>query len=211
MRSTIQPPITGQTAPASRPKVAIIVGSTRPGRKAEAVATWVHTLAAHRDDATFEVVDIADYALPHLDEPVPPRAGHYSHPHTHAWAQKIGSYDAYVFVTPEYNASVPGALKNAIDFLYAEWNGKAAGFVGYGIQGGIRAVEHLRQILGDLEVAPMPTTVALTLADDFQDHVHFTPGAVPAENVALMLDELVARTARSRAAGRVGADLVGHE
>ncbi|NBE99784.1 NAD(P)H-dependent oxidoreductase [Nonomuraea sp. KC401] len=202
MRSTIQPPTADQAELTSRPKVAIIVGSTRPGRKAEAVAAWVHDLAARRDDATFEVVDIADYTLPHLDEPVPPRAGHYSHPHTHAWAQKIGAYDAYVFVTPEYNASVPGALKNAIDFLYAEWNGKAAGFVGYGIQGGTRAVEHLRQILGDLEVVDMPTTVALTLADDFQDHTYFTPSAVPTKNVALMLDELVARTAQSKGAGR---------
>ncbi|MFI6800460.1 NADPH-dependent FMN reductase [Streptosporangium canum] len=182
--------------------MAIIVGSTRPGRKAEAVAAWVHDLAAHRDDATFEVVDIADYALPHLDEPVPPRAGHYSHPHTHTWAQKIGAFDAYVFVTPEYNASVPGALKNAIDFLYAEWNGKAAGFVGYGIQGGIRAVEHLRQILGDLEVVAIPTTVALTLADDFQNHIHFTPSADPTKNVALMLDELIAQTAGSKETGR---------
>jgi NAD(P)H-dependent FMN reductase len=193
----IQPPATGKTGPADRPKVAIIVGSTRPGRKADAVAAWVHDLAARRDDATFEVVDIADYALPHLDEPVPPRAGHYSHPHTHAWAQKIGACDAYVFVTPEYNASVPGVLKNAIDFLYAEWNGKAAGFVGYGIQGGTRAVEHLRQILGDLEVVAMPTTVALTLADDFQDHTSFTPGTLPTKDVARMLDELVTQTAQT--------------
>jgi NAD(P)H-dependent FMN reductase len=195
MRSTIQPPIADQTELTSRPKVAIIVGSTRPGRKAAAVATWVHDIASRRDDATFEVVDIAEYPLPHLDEPVPPRAGHYSHPHTHAWAQKIGAFDAYVFVTPEYNASVPGVLKNAIDFLYAEWNGKATAFVGYGIQGGTRAVEHLRQVLSDLEVVDTPTTVALTLADDFQDHIHFTPSAVPTKNVALMLDELLAQTA----------------
>ncbi|TDE47935.1 NADPH-dependent oxidoreductase [Nonomuraea mesophila] len=201
MRPTIQAPV-AKPRPTSRPKVAIIVGSTRPGRKAEAVAAWVHALAAPRDDATFEVVDIADYALPHLDEPVPPRAGQYSHPHTHAWAQKIGAFDAYVFVTPEYNASVPGALKNAIDFLYAEWNGKAAAFVGYGIQGGTRAVQHLRQILGDLEVVDIPTTVALTLADDFQDHTDFTPSAVPTKSAALMLDELVAQAARSKEAGR---------
>ncbi|WP_188194174.1 NADPH-dependent FMN reductase [Nonomuraea sp. SYSU D8015] len=202
MRSTIQPPIADRNEVAGRPKVAIILGSTRPGRKAETVAAWVHDLAARRDDATFEVVDIADYLLPHLDEPVPPRAGHYSHPHTHAWAQKIGAFDAYVFVTPEYNASVPGVLKNAIDFLYAEWNGKAAGFVGYGIQGGTRAVEHLRQILSDLEVIDIPTTVALTLADDFQDHIRFTPCTAATKNVTLMLDELVARTAQAKGTER---------
>ncbi|RJL22044.1 NADPH-dependent FMN reductase [Bailinhaonella thermotolerans] len=202
MRSTIQPPAADQAELTGGPKVAIIVGSTRPGRKAEAVAAWVHGLAARRDDATFEVVDLADYPLPHLDEPVPPRAGHYGNPHTHAWAQKIGAYDAYVFVTPEYNASVPGVLKNAIDFLYAEWNGKAAGFVGYGIQGATRAVEHLRQILGDLDVVAVATTVALTLADDFQDHGHFTPSAVPTRNVSLMLDEVVAQATRRKGAGR---------
>lgn len=200
MRSTIQSPTADRTRSTSRPKVAIIAGSTRPGRKAAAVAAWVHDIAAQRDDATFEVVDIADHALPHLDEPVPPRAGRYSHPHTHAWAQKIGAFDAYVFVTPEYNASIPGVLKNAIDFLYAEWNGKAAGFVGYGIQGGTRAVEHLRQVLGDLEVADMPTTVALTLSGDFQDHIHFTPSAVSTKNVALMLNELLAQASGAIAA-----------
>jgi NAD(P)H-dependent FMN reductase len=154
--------------------MAIIVGSTRPGRKADTVARWVHDIAAQRDDATFEVVDLSDYALPHLDEPVPPRSGQYTHPHTRAWAQKISSFDAF-------------------DFLYAEWNGKAAGFVGYGIQGGIRAVEHLRQVLRDLAVAGIRSTVALTFADDFQDHTHFTPRDPQPKNVTTMLDELVAR------------------
>jgi NAD(P)H-dependent FMN reductase len=193
MRSTIEPARAGQAEHAPGPKVAIIVGRTRPGRKAGTVARWVHDIAAQRDDATFEVVDLSDYALPHLDEPVPPRGGQYSHPHTRAWAQKIGSFDAFVFVTPEYNGSIPGALKDAIDFLYAEWNGKAAGFVGYGIQGGARAVEHLRQVLSDLAVAGIRSTVALTFADDFQDHTHFTPSDPQPKNVTAMLDELVAR------------------
>ncbi|WP_345639227.1 NADPH-dependent FMN reductase [Rugosimonospora acidiphila] len=88
-----------------------------------------------------------------------PRAGR-THTHAHAWARKISSFDAIAFVTPEYNGSVPGALKDAINFLYAEWNDKATGFVGYGIQGGIRAVEHLRQILSDLAVIGRRSTVA---------------------------------------------------
>src|SRR5882672_4382248 len=113
-------------------RIAIILGSTRPGRNGEAVAKWVLGLANQRSDAEYELVDIAEFNLPHLDEPVPPSLGQYSKPHTLAWAEKIASFDGYVFVTPEYNHSTSGALKNAIDFLFAEWNNKAAGFVSYG-------------------------------------------------------------------------------
>lgn len=183
-------------------KVAIIIGSTRPGRKADAVARWIHDIAVQRDDAIFEIVDIADYALPHLDEPMPPRGGQYSHAHTRTWAQKIGSFDAYVFVTPEYNGSIPGALKNAIDFLYAEWNDKAAGFAGYGINGGARAVEHLRLVLSDLKVTGVRSTVALTFADHFQDYTRFTPGEPQVKNVTAMLDELVTRGTELRKPGQ---------
>ena len=173
-------------------RVAIIVGSTRPGRKADAVAGWVRDVAARHGDATFEVVDIADQALPHLDEPLPPLAGQYTQPHTHRWAATVGSFDAYVFVTPEYNHSIPGALKNAVDFLFAEWNDKAAGFVGYGVDGGVRAVEHLRLILGELKVAGVRSAVALSVFDDFRDHTEFVPGPGHEENLTAMLDELVA-------------------
>src|SRR6476659_6890206 len=124
-------------------RVGVILGSTRPGRIGEAVAKWVFENASKRTDAEYELVDIADYNLPLLDEPVPPSMGQYSKPHTKAWAAKIGSFDGYVFVTPEYNHGISGALKNAIDFLFAEWNNKAAGFVSYGGAGGARAVEQL--------------------------------------------------------------------
>jgi NAD(P)H-dependent FMN reductase len=173
-------------------KVGIVVGSTRPGRKADAVASWVHDLAVRRDDATFEVVDIADYALPHLDEPIPPLAGQYSRPHTHKWAAKIESFDAYVFVTPEYNHSTSGALKNAIDFLFAEWNDKAAGFVSYGVDGGVRAVEHLRLVMGELKVADVRSAVALSVFDDFEDDTRFRSGIFQEQSLSAMLDELVA-------------------
>jgi NAD(P)H-dependent FMN reductase len=119
-------------------EIGIIVGSTRPGRKADAVARWVHEIATRRNDALYEIVDIQDFHLPLLDEPVPPSLGHYTQPHTKAWAQHIAGFDGYVFVTPEYNHGTSGALKNAIDYLYAEWNNKAAGFVGYGGAGGTR-------------------------------------------------------------------------
>ena len=99
-------------------KIAIVVGSTRPGRKADTVAHWVYGFAKQRSDAEYEIVDIADFNLPLLDEPIPPSMGKYLHPHTQAWAAKSASFDAYIFVTPEYNHSPSGALKNAIDYLY---------------------------------------------------------------------------------------------
>src|SRR5437016_4557039 len=103
-------------------KIAIIIGSTRPGRNGEAVAKWVYEIAQKRSDAEFELVDIKDFNLPLLDEPVPPSLGQYTKEHTKAWATKIDSFDAYVFVTPEYNHGTSGALKNAIDFLFKEFS-----------------------------------------------------------------------------------------
>src|SRR5450432_40922 len=111
-------------------RVAIITGSTRPGRKADTVAAWVHGIAAQRTDASFEVVDIAAYHLPLLDEQLPPAMHMYEKPHTKKWAEKIAQFDGFVFVTPEYNHSTSAALKNAIDYLHLEWSDKAASFVG---------------------------------------------------------------------------------
>lgn len=173
-------------------RIAIILGSTRPGRNGEAVANWVYDIAKQRDDADYELVDIADYKLPHLDEAIPPSMGQYTQPHTKAWAAKIASFDGYVFVTPEYNHSTSGALKNAIDFLYGEWNNKAAGFVSYGSVGGTRAVEHLRLIMAELQVADVRAQVALSLATDFQDYHIFTPAAYHEDNLTTLLDQLVA-------------------
>src|SRR5690242_11561005 len=107
--------------------IGIIVGSTRPGRKAGAVANWVHGLLKERKDAEFEIVDVDEFKLPLLDEPVPPLMHKYSKPHTHTWSTKISSLDGFIFVTPEYNHATSAALKNAIDFLFQEWNNKAAG------------------------------------------------------------------------------------
>ena len=107
-------------------KVGIIMGSTRPSRNGEAVAKWVLEQAKKRGDAQYELVDLKDFNLPLLDEPIPPSMGQYSNAHTKKWAATVASFDAYVFVTPEYNHGTSGALKNAIDFLYAEWNNKAA-------------------------------------------------------------------------------------
>lgn len=173
-------------------QIAIIVGSTRPGRKARAVAEWVLGLARARKDAAFEVVDVLDFGLPLLDEPVPPSMGRYSRPHTKAWAEKIAAFDAFVFVTPEYNHGTSGALKNALDFLYAEWNDKAAGFVGYGSAGGTRAVEQLRLVLAELQVATVRNQVALSLRSDFEEMTVFKPQPHQEKQVAAMLDQLAA-------------------
>ena len=173
-------------------KIAIIVGSTRPGRKADAVAAWVHGLAKQRSDAEFEIVDIKDFNLPLLDEAVPPSMGQYSQPHTKAWAAKIAPFDAFVFVTPEYNHATSGALKNALDFLYKEWNNKAAGFVGYGSAGGARAVENLRLIMGELQIADVRAQVMLSLYTDFENFTTFKPAAAHEKSANAMLDQLVA-------------------
>lgn len=173
-------------------KLAIIIGSTRPERVGEAVARWVCELAKKRADAEFELVDIEDFNLPLLDEPVPPSQGKYSKPHTKAWAAKIGSFDGYVFVTPEYNHGISGALKNAIDFLYAEWSNKAAGFVGYGSAGGVRAVEHLRLVMAEVQVATVRNQVALSLFTDFENFTTFKPDARHEKSLSSMLDQLVA-------------------
>ena len=173
-------------------KVAVIVGSTRPGRKAEAVARWVLELAGRRTDAVFELVDIADYNLPLLDEAVPPSLGRYEKEHTRRWAAVIAGFDAFVFVTPEYNHATSGALKNAIDFLYKEWNNKAAGFVGYGSAGGVRAVENLRLVMAEMQVATVRAQVALSLRTDFVNYAEFKPDLMHEKPLGSMLNQLIA-------------------
>jgi NAD(P)H-dependent FMN reductase len=172
-------------------KLAIIIGSTRPGRVGEAVARWVYELAQKRRDAEFELVDIKEFNLPLLDEPVPPSQGKYSKEHTKKWAAKIASFDGYVFVTPEYNHGISGALKNAIDFLYAEWNNKAAGFVGYGSAGGARAVEHLRLVMAEVQVATVRNQVMLSLRDDFENYSVFKPRDFHVKTLGQVFDQVI--------------------
>ncbi|MDE3795791.1 NADPH-dependent oxidoreductase [Sinorhizobium meliloti] len=173
-------------------KIAIIVGSTRPGRNGKAVADWVYQAALERDDAEFELVDLIDYPLPLLDEPVPPLLGQYENAHTKRWATKIASFDGFVFVTPEYNHSTSGALKNAIDYLNAEWNNKAVAFVSYGSSGGVRAVEHLRLISAEVQLADVRNQVDLSLYSDFENFSTFKPAARQLKALEVMLDQLIA-------------------
>ncbi|WP_437287204.1 NADPH-dependent FMN reductase [Sorangium sp. So ce406] len=173
-------------------KVAIILGSTRPGRNGEAVAKWVHGVATKKGGAEYELVDIKDFDLPLLDEPVSPAMGQYTKPHTKAWAAKIDPFDAFVFVTPEYNHGTSGALKNALDYLYKEWNNKAASFVSYGSAGGARAVEQLRLVMAELQIADVRAQVMLSLFDDFENFSVFKPNPRHEKSVGNMLDQLIA-------------------
>lgn len=173
-------------------RIGIILGSTRPGRNGEAVARWTFDHAKRRTDAEFELIDIKDFNLPLLDEPAPPSMGQYAHEHTKAWARKIASCDAFVCVTPEYNHGTSGALKNAIDFIYAEWNNKAAGFVSYGSAGGTRAVEQLRLVMAELQIADVRSQVTFSLFTDFENMSKFTPADYHEKSLNGMLDQLIA-------------------
>jgi NAD(P)H-dependent FMN reductase len=173
-------------------RIGIILGSTRPNRNGEQVAKWVYDVASRRDDAEFELVDLRDYPLPHLDEPLPPSMGQYSNEHTRQWADKIASFDGFVIVTPEYNHSTSGVLKNAIDYLYAEWNNKAVGFVSYGGVGGARAAEHLRLVAGELQMADVRQQVALSLITEFENFSVFKPGDYSLGSLNTLLDQVIA-------------------
>jgi NAD(P)H-dependent FMN reductase len=174
------------------PRIGIILGSTRPNRNGEQVARWVLEMAIGRADAEFELVDLRDFPLPHLDEPLPPSLGQYQGDHTKAWAAKIASFDGFVIVTPEYNHSTSGVLKNALDYLYAEWNNKAVGFVSYGASGGARAVEHLRLVAGELQMADVRQQVALSLITEFEHFSVFKPGDYNLPALQTLFDQVIA-------------------
>jgi NAD(P)H-dependent FMN reductase len=173
-------------------RIAIVLGSTRPSRRGKAVADWVFLRAQERTDASFEFLDVADFGLPLLDEPIPPSQGRYSHAHTKEWSRAVDRFDGYIFVTGEYNHSIPASLKNALDYLYREWNNKAAAFVSYGSAGGIRAVEHLRTVAGELQLADVRAQVALPFATEFENYRTFTPSAGAEKKLPAVFDQVIA-------------------
>jgi NAD(P)H-dependent FMN reductase len=175
-------------------KLQVLLGSTRPGRAGEVVAEWVHAVVKERKDISIELVDIASFNLPLLDEPMSAfmSGGKYTHDHTKAWSDKIAQADGYIFITPEYNHSMPGALKNAIDFLYPEWNNKAAGFVSYGVHGGTRAVEHLRVVAGEVQLADVREQLALYLGADFENYHTFKPTQKHQAQLQKVIDQVAA-------------------
>ena len=191
-------------------KIGIILGSTRPGRNGKAVADWVLDKAQARIGADYDLIDLADHPLPHMDEPLSPMLGQYAGEHTKAWAATIAPYDGFVFVTPEYNHSTSGVLKNAIDYLYAEWNNKAAAFVSYGSLGGARAIEHLRAILSELQIAHVRQQLSFSMFTDFENFSTFAPGPQHDEAAVVLFDQLESwteamKTVRERTAAQVAA------
>lgn len=174
-------------------KIAIIIGSTRPGRFGAQPAEWLKTFADNRGDAEYELIDLAEINLPLLDEPAPPMMKQYANDHTKAWSETVAAYDGYVFVTPEYNHSVPAALKNAIDYVYYEWNYKPVSFVSYGsAAGGARAVEHLRAISAEMKMFDIREQVMLhNYWSDLNDKGEYQFGEEQEKAASAMLDQLV--------------------
>lgn len=134
-------------------KIKILTGSNRPGRFNIQPATWIYELAKKRTDIEVELIDLQEVGLPFLDEPKPAMQNEYQNDHTKTWSKQIANADGFIFVTPEYNHSYSAILKNAIDYLYKEWNYKPVSFVSYGAQaGGSRAVEHLRGVAAQVKM-----------------------------------------------------------
>ncbi|WP_153733621.1 NADPH-dependent FMN reductase [Sporosarcina obsidiansis] len=171
--------------PMTKLNIGIILGSTREGRVSPQVGAWVKEVADKRGDANYTIIDIADYKLPLLGEP----GGDASK--VAAWSEAIAKQDGFVFIVQEYNHSITGALKNALDYLRDEWNNKAAGIVSYGSVGGARAAEHLRGILGELLVADVRVHPALSLFTDFENGTDFKPKEVQVDSVNQMLDQVI--------------------
>lgn len=174
-------------------RIAVVVGSTRSGRQAGGIGRWVldRGRALVPPHVELALVDLAEIGLPLLDEPSPAITGDYTLAHTHRWSEVVAGFDGFVFVVGEHNHSFPASLKNALDHLFAEWNDKAAGFVGYGVHaGGAVAIEQLRVVLAELRMATVRTAVRLALGTDVADGA-VVPGGRGERALAMMLDELV--------------------
>ena len=166
-------------------KVGIILGSTREGRVSPQVGAWVKSIADARGDMDIEIVDIKDYKLPLLGESSDMTG-------VNAWNAKLAELDGFVFIVSEYNRSMSGALKNAFDSARDAWNNKAAGIVSYGSAGGARAAEHVRTVLGELQVADVRSHTLLSLFTDFENWSVFKPADLHNVNVNAMFDQLIA-------------------
>jgi NAD(P)H-dependent FMN reductase len=177
--------------------IGIIIGSIREGRAGATVAEWISEQAARRDGTQFEVVDLKAYDVPLLTAPVPPAAANrqYDSEKVRQWSRAIDACDGFIFVTPEYNHGVPGALKNAVDSLGPEWFGKPVGFVSYGADGGVRAVEQWRQIVANLQMLDVRAQVALSLFQEFGAD-GFNPLERRAGELDALLDQLISLSAR---------------
>jgi NAD(P)H-dependent FMN reductase len=175
------------------PNLTILICSTREQRQGIKVGEWFAGKA--RDHGTFDVhvADLKAIALPMLDEPNHPMKRQYQHEHTKAWSKQVEAADAFAFVTPEYNFSMPPALLNALDYLYHEWTYKPVGLVSYGgISGGLRAAQHIKSTVTALKMMPIPEGVTLPfVAKSIDASGTFAPGETPDKSVTSMLDELL--------------------
>jgi NAD(P)H-dependent FMN reductase len=175
-------------------KIGIILSTSRPARFADRPARWLIDLARRRDQAAFEIVDLRDYPLPFFDEDRLPMWAPAQDPIAARWARKMAELDGYIFVTAEYNHGIPAVLKNALDHAYGEYNRKPATFLGYGSAGGARAIEQLRLVLAELQVATLRNSVhvnAVELAGMLMQGRTFDDYPYLEQTAIQMLDELL--------------------
>lgn len=154
----------------SKPRIAVIIGSTRQTRFADKPTQWFMEKVKNHPELDFEVVDLAEQDLPFFDEPASTAWMPSSDPKAVAWQKKVDSFDGYVFVVAEYNHSITGALKNALDQAFVEWNRKPMTAIAYGSMGGTRALEHLRAIAVEVEMVPLRQAIHIGGADFFKVH-----------------------------------------
>lgn len=175
------------------PRLLIIIASTRPGRVGLPVGQWFEGRAREHGAFELDVVDLAELALPFMDEPSHPRLRQYTQPHTVAWSTRVQAADAFVFVTPEYNFGFNAPLKNALDYLHHEWHYKPVGFVSYGgVAAGTRAVQMLKQVISALKMTPVFETVSIPFVAQFiDDEGELAANEVMEKAATAMLDELV--------------------
>ncbi|HUS26309.1 MAG TPA: NADPH-dependent FMN reductase [Nevskiaceae bacterium] len=173
--------------------IKFIIGSTRPNRFGPKMADWLMDLARQRNDAHVELIDLAKLNLPMLDEPQSAVTGQYENEHTKAWSQLIAKTDGFVFVTPEYNHGYPASLKNAIDYLFAEWNYKPVAMAAYGAEaGGARSIEQLRQVAGWVRMYDIAHFVTVpNYWTQLNEQGNFQPTERQIEDANKMLDQLV--------------------
>lgn len=174
-------------------KLAVITVSTREGRVGGPVGEWfVQYAREHGGFDEVEAIDLKEVNLPLLNEPKHPVLRDYQFEHTKRWSRLIEPADAFVFVTPEYDYFVPGALVNAVDYLSQEWSYKPAGLVGYGgISGGLRSIQAAKPLLTSVKVMPLPESVSIQFVQNFVKDGAFTPERMHQDMARLMLDELV--------------------
>lgn len=170
----------------------IIVASVRPGRGGLSVAQWFQGVAEQDKRFSVTLVDLAEVGLPLLDEPNHPRLRKYQHDHTKRWSKLVDAADAFVFVTPEYNYSFPASLKNAIDYLHAEWVDKPVGFVSYGgVSGGLRCVQHLKNVTGALSMTALNEAVVIPFyAQQRDEDGVFAPNQIQVDAAGQLLNGL---------------------